>query len=246
MVQELSDETYKLVKKEFVNCIPKIIMINGDKNNILDYYRGGEECNYLNFYKKKILIEPRTPSLINKNKNTILLETSKKNPHNIEITSIFEQVNCSCSTARDYNIDDKNSTIELNIGDFSKFRHYFTVIFNFVEKGKTLNTIYDFSLHIKLFLDNPLNYNSENYLDHDNIKVIYYSKNAYKPYEEHCICDIEKLGTYKCSFKKYLSIKSKKEYMEELSNYMFDIKNKITEGEYLNMQNILLNLHKYY
>jgi len=256
MIRELSDETYDLIKKKYGAFIPKIHMINGVKDNVLDFYRGGKEYNYLDFYNKSVLIEPRTPSL-NSEKNTILLKTSDENPHNIEVTSTLEQVSetnlgsnsdfqwvCFSSKLKDQY---KNSVIELVSDDFNNYKNYFTVIFNFVEKGKKSNTIYDFSLHIKLFLDNPIYYNSDNYLGHDNLKVIYYSKYAYKPYKEaKCICDLNDLGSYKCSFKRYLSIKSKKEYFKELSDHMFDIKEEIPEGKYIEMENIIMNLQKYH
>ena len=86
MIRELSDETYNLIKKKYGSFIPKIHMVNGVKDNILDFYSGGKEYNYLDFYNKSILIEPRTPSL-NNEKNTILLKTGNENPHNIEVTS---------------------------------------------------------------------------------------------------------------------------------------------------------------
>lgn len=254
MTFELSNEIYDLIKTKCFNYIPKVHMINGVKDNILDFYKGGKEYNYLDFYNKNILIEPRTPSLISE-KNTILLETSEENTHNIEVTSTFEQINVTdftgntdfqwiCYTEKN---NDKKSSIELQTDDFKNFKNYFSIIFNFVEKGESFNSVYDFSLHIKLFFDNPLYYTSDNYLNHDNYKVIYYSKYAYKPYQEaNCICDIKSLGNEDCSFKKYLSIKTKQEYMHELSDYIFDIKEKISEAEFLNMQNILLDLHKYH
>ena len=123
--------------------MPKIHMVNGVKDNILDYYEGGKEYNYLDFYNKYILIEPRTPSL-NSEKDTMLLETSDENPHIIEVNSTFEQVSSinlfdtnykliSCSDKFDDEYE--HSVIKLEGNDFNNYKNYFTIIFNFVEKG---------------------------------------------------------------------------------------------------------------
>lgn len=255
MVQELFDETYDLIKKNYEKYIPRIHMINGVKEKVLDYYDGGKEYNYLDFYNKTILIQPKTPCFNNKNSKPILLKTSKENPHNIEITSIFEQFNynttdtimfCDTISCSCYERDHTNN-LELISDDFKKFQNYFTIAFNFVKKGESLKSLCDFSLHIRLFLDNPINYKPKDYLNYNNVRILYYSKDSYKPYENpKYICELNKLGSYNCSLKKYLSIKSKEEYMRELSDYMYDIKEKISEGEYLNMQNILMDLKKYH
>ena len=154
------------------------------------------------------------------------------------------------------------------------------MIFDIVKKG---TNIVDCSIHINIFLDNPVYYNSYNYINHDSFRLEYFSKHAYKPrYVADCICHVDMFGSDRCSLKKYLSTISLSEYrsafkkylddnqhkighqvycdmcvlfsniiyeypknFDELSDHLFDIKDKISDGDYINMMDILMKIKHY-
>lgn len=285
MVLELHEETYKCIKSLYYQYHPIIEMCSYDLDP-LEYYKKVDEGvervenDYSKIYSKDIRITPKTPNAYNvdySEKEYLPIKLSEDNPHDIQVSSELYYN----SSAYDIGIHyDVNDNIQFSNKELRESKLYFILIFDIVKKD---TNIVDCSVHIVLYLNNPVYYNSDNYINHDTYRLEYFSKYAYKPrYIADCICHLDMFGSDRCSLKKYLSTISLSEYsstfkkylddnqhkighqvycdmcvlfsnigyeypknFDELSNHLFDIKDKISEGDYINMMDILMKIKHY-
>lgn len=288
MVLELEKETYEFFKNSYSQYMPMIEMCFYDIDPLYYYKNVNEgvervDYDYTKLYSRDIQLTRKTPyannAEYNDEKECLLIELSQDNPHDIQVYSELYYYNSS-----DYDIglyfDVNDEKIHFSNKDLSESHIYFIVIFDIVKKG---TNFVDCSVHITIFLDNPVYYNCDNYINHDNLILKYYSRHASKPsYIPSCICHLDMFGSDRCSLKKYLSTKTIHEYIREFKNYlddnkhtighqeycdmcvvfsnlgyeyptnfnkmsdlMFDIKDKISDGVYLNMMDILMKIKQY-
>ena len=224
MVLELHDETYQCIKETYSAFAP-IVEFCSPYCNILDYYKkvneevDRKECNYIELYNgNDVIITPKTPSIVNPIKSNIHIKLSDDNSHDIYVSSRMD-IGVQLDTSElglvhlDFNLNQKIILLNKNLRNFE---NYFTIIYTVVKKD---TRAVDCVITIKIFLDNPIYYNADNYIvNNDNIKLIYYSNKAYKPsYRADCICHLDMLGSDRCSLKKYLSIKRLQEYINEFN-----------------------------
>tara|TARA_B100000900_G_scaffold409190_1_gene424675 strand:+ start:393 stop:1247 length:855 start_codon:yes stop_codon:yes gene_type:complete len=283
MVLELHEETYNCLVDLISQYMPVVEMCSYDFYP-LEYYKkldeGVErvENDYSKLYSKSVQITPMTPNANNAEcSEKILIQLSEDNPHDIQVSSeIYYNSN-------GYDIGiyfDVYQKIIFSNKELRESKIYFILIFDIVKKG---TNIVDCSIHINIYLDNPVYYNSYNYINHDSFRLEYFSKLAYKPrYVADCICHVDMFGSDRCSLKKYLSTISLSEYLsifkkylddnqhkighqvycdmcvlfsnigyeypknfDELSDHLFDIKDKISNGDYINMMDILMKIKHY-
>lgn len=231
------------LRENHMYFIPRISL--GMQMNIplIQYYnKNKREVHISDFYNKAVLIDFREElrNLI-LSKDRLLIDYNSDNMIEISVHILSDNYD------KKEVVHNNKGRIELDSNDFIDNSYKIIISFDIYKNDQSLidKREFEHSLTIELFLRNPRGFTPENYLDHGCFTVYLHSKNAYKPSTGgFCLGVMDQLGTENCEFKKYLKIKTKKQCIEELSEHLFNIKEKIPDNIYLEMENILLDLHR--
>ena len=231
------------LRENHMYFIPRISL--GMQMNIplVEYYnKNKREVHISDFYNKAVLIEFRNElrNLI-LSKDRLLVDHNSDNLFEISVHMLSDNYDKKQIVHNDKGI------IELDSNDFIDNNYKIIISFDIYKSDHNLidQREFEHALTIELLLRNPIGFTPENYIDHGCFTVCLHSKNAYKPSTGgFCLGVMGQLGTENCEFKKYLKIKNTKQCIKELSEHLFNIKERIPDNTYLEMENILLDLHR--
>ena len=177
MVLELHDETYQCIRETYEAFAP-VVEICSPQYHPLDYYKkvnegvDRNEYNYIELYNgNDVMITPKTPSIVNPVKSNIHIKLSDDNSHDIYVSSRMD-IEVQLDTGElglvhvDFDINQKIKLLNKNLRDFE---NYFTIIYTIVKKD---TGAVDCVITIKIFLDNPVYYNADNYIV-NNLSLIH-------------------------------------------------------------------------
>jgi len=255
------DEFASIFKDNIPYLIPQIS--NEPKESfIADYYSYKSEPNLVNMYHKNICAYPNTPNHFQGPGLLSKLQLHTNDNKIITVSSYLEEKNIITEESKTseyqwrysdsdfnyciYHEPDDNNRTKIFYNDIYKYNTVYRIcsVFSFDYDEKPGDNLYKFSIHIYTLFGPEYDFD---YL-HDNHRIKFYydqaSSTRHNASDTLCMCNIIKLGMNDCPFQQYLNKYSIKKTISELMELSYDIKEKLTDSEYLNLTNLIHKLNK--